>query len=98
MQAPPKKKRRLSTWLYVSVWLFTLVMFSAVLIMQMSSYNNYRGELSAVEADLAAEQQTHQALLDQMAFNESDAYIEQQARDQLGLVRPDEIMFINGAE
>jgi cell division protein FtsB len=95
---PPKKKRRLSTWLYVIIWIFSLVMFAGVLVMQMSSYNNYRDELASLEANLATERQNHQDLQDQMVYNESDAYIEQQARDQLGLIRPDEILFINEAE
>jgi cell division protein FtsB len=93
-----KKKRRLSTWLYIIIWVFSLVMFTGVLVMQMSTYNDYRRELAAAEADLANEQQIYQDLQDRIVYNESDAYIEQQAREQLGLVRPDEILVINEAE
>jgi cell division protein FtsB len=93
-----KKKRRLSTWLYIIIWVFSLAMFTGVLVMQMSTYNDYRRELAAAEGELANEKQTHQELQDRIVYNESDAYIEQQAREQLGLVRPDEILVINEAE
>jgi cell division protein FtsB len=73
-------------------------MFTGVLVIQMSTYNGYRRELAAVESDLENERQAHQDLLDRIVYNESDAYIEQQAREQLGLVRPDEILIINEAE
>ncbi len=99
MQAPPKKKRaRRWLWLYLLVWLFTVVMFSGVIFMQVSDYNNFRQELARSEAELENETQIQEDLRDEMVYNDSDAYIEKIAREQLGLVKPDEILFVNEAE
>jgi cell division protein FtsB len=93
-----KKKRSRFLWLYLVVWIFTAAVFSGVVIIQASRYNGYRKLLADTEAALAQEQQTHQDLLDQMVYYESDAYIEELAREQLGYVKPDEIIFQNEAE
>ncbi len=95
---PPKKKFKGWTWLYAVIWIFTVVMFAVIIVMQMSGYNDYRRELAQIEEDLAYEDQVREDLMDEMIYNESDAYIEQQAREQLGLIRSDEILIINDAE
>ncbi len=95
---PTKKKTKKWLWLYAVIWIFTAVMFTAIIVMQMSGYNDYRRELARVREELEYEDQVREELLDEMVFNESDAYIEQQAREQLGLIRPDEILIINDAE
>jgi cell division protein FtsB len=73
-------------------------MFSGAILMQASSYNHYRRELNYALEELEYERKIHESLLDQMAFYESDMYIEQLAREQLGFVRPDEIVFVNIAD
>ncbi len=65
--------------------------------MQVSDYNNYRQELARTETDLEIETQIQEDLRDEMVYNDSDAYIEKIAREQLGLVKPDEILFVNEA-
>jgi cell division protein FtsB len=95
---PQKKKRRKFIWLYLIVWIFTVAVFSGAAIIQASRYNGYRRELAEAEAALEQERQTYQELSDQIIYYESDAYIEELAREQLGYVKPGEIVFQNTAE
>ena len=73
-------------------------MFAGMLVIQTGRYNDYRLELDRVLTDLLSEQQNYAQLQEQIIYYESDAYIEQLARDQLGFVKPDEIVFINMAD
>ncbi len=98
MAQQKKAKPKGWLWLYAVIWVFTAVMFTVFIVMQMSDYNESRRELARLQADLEAEDRTREELLDEMVYNESDAYIEEQAREQLGLIRPDEILIINDAE
>lgn len=94
---PKPKQKKWARTLYLLFWLLIVVMFSGLLVMQASRYSIARKELDRVQAELAHEERIYDDLQDQIVYYESDAYIEQLARDQLGYVRPDEIMFVNVA-
>ena len=89
------RKRKLSTILYVLFWLMIIGAFTGFAVNQASRYNYYYNELNKVTEDLDKAKAAYDALLAQKLYYESDAYIEQLARDQLGYVKPDEIVFIN---
>ena len=93
----PKKKRKgkFSAFLFLMFWMLIIVMFSGLAINQASRYNNYKNELDKVTAELERERKIYDELLDQKIYYDSDAYIEKLAREQLGYVKPDEIVFIN---
>ena len=93
-----KSKRKGSLWLYIPFWLFMALMFMGLVVMQLQNYSGYRRELDRLNAELAAEKQIAVDLRYQEAFIGSDAYIEQLAREMLGFVRQDEIVFRNIAE
>lgn len=59
-----------------------------------------RGELEALRAEIAAQEQTQQALRTEVARWDDPAYIKQQARDRINLVMPGEkkYMVIGTAE
>jgi len=73
-------------------------MFSALTVMQMSRFEGYQQQLNRLQADLAREVQAGEDLRYRQAFYASDAYIERLARERLGFVRRDEIVFQNIAE
>ena len=91
-----KKKSRM--YLYIPFWLLIVGMFAGLIAMQLSRYDNYRRELNRLTAELSQEQQIAHDLRYQQAFIESDAYIERLAREMLGFVRQDEIIFQNIAD
>ena len=78
--------------------MFLVSMFGGLILIQMSRYNGYRAELVRLDNEIMAEQRRHAELLAEIAWFESDAYIEKLARDLLGYVKYDEIVFINVAE
>jgi len=55
-------------------------------------------QLDRLAAELAREVQAGEDLRYRQAFYASDAYIEQLARERLGFIRQDEIVFQNIAE
>ena len=89
------KRRSVSTVLYTVFWLLIIGAFTGLAINQSSRYNYYQNELQRVTDDLEFETMVYESLMDQMLYYDSDAYIEQLAREQLRFVRSDEIVFIN---
>jgi len=73
-------------------------MFAGLIAMQLSRYEEYRRELDRLTAELEQEQQVAVDLRYRQAFYDSDAYIELLAREMLGFVRQDEIIFQNIAD
>jgi len=97
---PPVKKtpprRRGWRWLFfLALWLLLGGAFGGFSIYQAYQYRVLRAQLAAIEADIAREHATHDALLRELDFIGSDAYIEQAARQRLGMVGPNEIIFRN---
>ena len=94
-----KLKRRTTRWyFYIPFWLLIIGMFSALTVMQMSRFEGYQLQLDRLAAELAREVQAGEDLRYRQAFYASDAYIEQLARERLGFIRQDEIVFQNIAE
>ena len=92
------KRKKSQLFLYIPFWLLIIGMFVGLIAMQLSRYENYRYELNRLQAELAHEQQVGIDLRHRQAFYESDAYIEQLAREMLGFIRQDEVVFQNIAE
>ena len=89
----PVKKRRISSFLFIVFCLLILAAFSALITGQASHYNSLRADNNRYEAELARQLAIYEDLRYQMAHLDSDAYIERLARERLGWVRPNEIIF-----
>jgi len=94
----PKVKNKISLTLYVIFWALILIMFSGLIITQAGQYNELRTTLNRINEDVARERAIHDDLNHQLQFFDSDAYIESLARERLGMIRPNEIVFRNVAE
>lgn len=95
--APPakKKKSRFKWLLYLLFWLALIGSFGWLAIDQASQYSDLQAEMSYIQAEIDRAVSAHELLQRQLEFIGSDAYIEQQARERLGLVKPTEIIFYN---
>lgn len=93
-----RKKKKTRMFLYIPFWVLIVGMFIGLFAIQYSRYQDYRIELDRLTLELAREEQAASDLRYRQAFYESDAYIEQLAREMLGFVRQDEIVFQNIAE
>jgi cell division protein DivIC len=84
--------------LYFVFWGTMLVMFALLFISQMDSYNELRAELTRVESIISRERAENERLHLQHTFFDSDVYVESLARDRLGMVKENEIVFRNIAD
>jgi len=94
-----KVKRRLKkrAFLYLAFWVVLVVAFGRLAAVQATRYNELRAEITRMQAETAHESRIAEELRQRLAFIGTPAYIEQMARERLGLVRPNEILFVNTA-
>ena len=93
-----KGKKSAKLFFYIPFWLLIVGMIVGLGAIQYSRYEGYRSELDRLVAELEHEQQISIDLRYRQAFYESDAYIELLAREMLGFIRQDEIIFQNIAD
>jgi len=88
----PKSKMR---WVFLLFW-FAVAGLSFVLVVRLAGqYNELRANYWHVRAQVDAEEARNHELRLRMEFDDGDAYIERLARERLGMVRPNEIVFRN---
>ncbi len=90
-----KRQRSRSSWVVV---LFMLVFIPAVgfhVWNQSRVLKDLKAEEATLQEQLAEEQARSIELEKQQEYYTSDSYIEKVAREQLGLVKPDEVVFKN---
>jgi len=92
-----RQKRRKFSMIYLVIWLVLIGLGGAFFITQITRYNELSATLSQTNANLERERSINQDLYIQREFFDSDAYIERIARERLGMVRPNEIVFRNTA-
>ena len=93
-----KKSRKLSS-LFLRVFLFVFVAtVSAGIGLQFIRYQEVQEELAVVTAEIEKEQKRQMEFETRKEYYTSDSYIEQVAREQLGMVKPNEILYINRSE
>jgi len=90
-----KRPKSRASWIFIFFWLAIMGLTFARVVNQSSRYNDLRAELTRLEADIEVRTVQNEDLQMQIDFFDSDAYIEQLARDRLGMVRPNEIVFRN---
>lgn len=80
---------------------FLVVFIGAVgvgMYWQMQEYRTLQNEAAELEQQIAQEQEKALDFEAQKEYYNSDSYIEQIAREQLGLVKSNEILYINRGE
>ncbi len=70
-----------------------LIIFGVVSCQQRRMHQQLKEKASSLRQKLGELEQAHNALSEQLAHLNEDAAIERIARDQLGMVRPGEILF-----
>ena len=96
----PKRKRSrpLYNFFFVTFWGTIVVMFTVLIITQATRYNELSAELARINAEIEAERVIEADLEMRLLFLDSDAIIERLARERLGMVRQNEIVFVNIAD
>ena len=89
---PKKNPKRFSFWTIVvaliASYLFISVVYSSFKILEL------RKQESEIRADIAAQEQIAKELKSEIEYLKTDAAVEKIAREELGLVRSDEILIL----
>lgn len=96
-KAKPKKPKSKIFLIYVMFWVIIIGLSLMLIMDQAGEYNELRAEADHLQGEIDRINASNNVLEFQIEFFDSDAYIEQQARDRLRMVRPDEIVFRNVA-
>ena len=76
----------------VAFWILIFSVVASICWMQWQKYTAYVPQIAAAAQQLEQEKAKGKQLQQEQSYNESDAYVEKVAREQLGLVKPDEIL------
>jgi len=93
-----KKPMSKPTLVYIVFWLMIIGLSFVFVVNQAGRYNELRQELVIISDNIENITAINYELQLQIDFFDSDAYIEQRAREWLGMVRPNEMLFRNIAE
>lgn len=87
-----KPKSKMNTFIFIIVCMIILGGFFGLISLQAASYNTLRADHNRVLADIDRETAIYEGIRYQIAHFDSDAYIEELARNRLGWVRPNELV------
>ena len=98
-QKKKNKKSKKISGLFLRVFVLVFVVAVAVGIgRQAARYQEVKDETASVAAQVKEEKDKQQEFEARREYYTSDAYIEQIAREQLGMVKSNEILYINRGE
>ena len=98
-QRKKNKKTKKISGLFLRVFVLVFVVAVAVGIGgQAARYQEVKDETASVAAQVKEEKEKQQEFEARREYYTSDAYIEQIAREQLGMVKSNEILYINRGE
>ena len=98
-QRKKNKKTKKISGLFLRVFALVFVVAVAVGIgRQAARYQEVKDETASVAAQVKEEKEKQQEFEARREYYTSDAYIEQIAREQLGMVKSNEILYINRGE
>jgi cell division protein FtsB len=89
-----KKTVKPRFWLLMTAAL--LVVFGCVFLSQAQFLSSQAQQIEALEAEKAQALSENAALERKIAFTKTDEYVERVARDQLGLLKKNEVRFVAG--
>ncbi len=93
-----KKQKRLNKiWVRIFLVVFAITVMSDV-IWQYKRYEVLQAQLAEINEQIAEENKKANDFAARKEYYNSDAYIEQIAREKLGLVKSNEILYINRAQ
>ena len=90
-----RKRKNRFTPLFLVIWLAMVAITFSVIVGQAGRYNQLREEYEILQEDIAEAEETRYRLELELEFHDRYADVERLARDRLGFVRPNEVVFRN---
>jgi len=90
-KAMQTRRKNLALVAFVVIVLCGVISFKKIELNQ--KIDSYEKKISQLEAEKAEEEQRTEEIEEYKAYVQTKKFIEQEARDKLGLVYPDEIIF-----
>ena len=90
-------RRRGTPKFWLMVIAMTLVIFGASFAVLQARYTQGRRQLERVEKNRNELFLTVDELSEQLEYAKTDEYVIRTARDELGMIMPDEVRYVNGA-
>lgn len=90
-----KAKKSKGNFIYFAFMFIFILGGSFYLIYKYNNFLEYNNQILMLEQEIQAANEEKQELLNQMEYQTSNEYIEKIAREQLGMVKSDEIIFID---
>lgn len=90
-------RRRVKPRFWVFMIAITLVVFCASFAVLQSRYAQGQRRLAQAQAERDTLQLQVNDLNDKLAFAQTDDYVIRTARDELGMILPGEVRYVNGA-
>lgn len=87
------KKKRVKSRFFSFMLMFSVVMFVIINYVKYNDYRKINILVDSILADIKKEKDYKKQLENQIKFYDNDSYIEKTAREKLGLVKSDEIIF-----
>ena len=96
MSAPKisKSKKGVKFMVQMLVWAFIVAFFAYFSYQNIIKLYQVKANAASIQKQIDAETAHTADIQKEMEYQESDAFIEKVAREQLGLVKPDEIVFV----
>ena len=79
--------------LYFIIMIFIILTFSSYLVYKYDSLVKYNEKIKGLEKEISIANQKNEELKSQTDYKNSNEYIEKVARDKLGMVKNNEIVF-----
>ncbi len=79
--------------LYFIIMIFIILTFSSYLVYKYDSLIKYNEKIKELEKEISIANQKNEELKSQTDYKNSNEYIEKVARDKLGMVKNNEIVF-----
>ncbi len=95
MKEKSEKKRKKGKTFYVLFVTAVLCVYSCAVYFQYKQRLELYKRESELDKEIKLQEKIYKELTEQSEYSESDEYIEKIARQQLGLVKPNEILFID---
>ncbi len=92
---PNKKNSSKLNILYFLVMIFMILSFSSYLFYKYNSLINYNARIDEINKEIEDATKKNNELKAQMEYKNSNEYIEKIAREKLGMIKNNEIIFYN---